>query len=86
MKIVIKARTAYFLLESQTNDTGEFRALIAVENENGYYKTDWFWGNDIEVAREIAQKKNETMGVSKEEASKIVLSTMRKGAVEKPRF
>lgn len=86
MKIVIKARTAYFLLESQMNDTGEFRALIAVENENGYYKTDWFWGNDIEVAREIAQKKNETMGVSQEEASKIVLSTMRKGAVEKPRF
>lgn len=81
-----KGRTAYFLLESQTNDNGEFRALIAVENEDGYYKTDWFWGKDLAVAEKIAQEKNEMMGISRDEAFKIVGSTMRKGAVEKPRF
>lgn len=82
----MKARTAYFLLESQTNDDGEFRVLIAVENEDGYYKTDWFWGKDLAVAEQIAQEKNEMMGITREEAFKIVASTMRKGAIEKPIF
>jgi len=81
-----KNRTAYFILESQTNDKGEFRALIAVENERGYYKTDWFWGNDLGTAEQIARDKNKAMGISKDDACRIVLSSMRKGAIEKPRF
>jgi len=81
-----KARTAYFILESQTNAEGEYRALIAVENESGYYKTDWFWGSDLENAEQIAREKNEMMGISRKDANLIVLSTMRKGAIENPRF
>ena len=79
-------RRCYFILESQTNEKGEFRALIAVENESGYYKTDWFWGTDLKIAEEIARDKNLTMGLTQEEVCKITLSTMRKGAIEKPRF
>lgn len=79
-------RTAYFILESQTNEQGEFRALIAVEGDSGYYKTTWFWGNDLKVAEQIAREKNKNMGISRKEACKIVLSTMRKGAVEKPKY
>ena len=79
-------RKAYFIIESQQNDKGEFNALIAVEGELGYYKTDWFWGDDLDQAEEIARSKNEAMGISREEACKIVLSTMRKGAIEKPKF
>lgn len=79
-------RVAYFILESQTNDKGEFRALVAKENESGYYKTDWFWGDDLEVAEKIARERNEKMGISADDAFKIVASTMRKGAIEKPRF
>lgn len=76
-------RICYFVMESQQNEKGELRALIAVEGERGYYKTDWFWGDDVDVAEEIARKKNEAMGISKDEAIKIVLSTMRKkGAKE----
>ena len=79
-------RKAYFILESQTNDKGEFRALVAVENESGYYKTDWFWGSDLGQAEEIARDKNLAMGISREDANLIILSSMRKGAIEKPKF
>lgn len=79
-------RYAYFVLESQTNEKGEHRALVAVEGESGYYKTDWFWGKSIGLAEEIARQKNKAIGISKDNAHEIVLSSMRKGAVEKPRF
>ena len=79
-------RRCYFILGSQTNEKGEFRALIAVENESGYYKTDWFWGSDLDQAEEIAREKNLAMGITEEETRKIILLTMRKGAIEKPRF
>lgn len=81
-----KGRTVYFILESQTNEKGEYRALVAVENESGYYKTDWFWGDELEIAEKIAREKNEKLGISEDEAFKIILSSMREGAVEKPRF
>lgn len=79
-------RKVYFLMDSQRNEKNELIVLIAVENESGYYKTDWLWGTDIGVAEKIAREKNEKMGVSEDEAYKVVLSTMRKGAIEKPRF
>jgi hypothetical protein len=33
-------RIAFFVLENQINDKGEFQALIAVEGKKGYYTTD----------------------------------------------
>lgn len=79
-------RRCYFILESQTNEKGEFRALIAVEDESGYYKTDWFWGKILTDAEQIVRDKNLSMGITEEEAVKIIGSTMRKGAIETPRF
>lgn len=79
-------RSAYFVIESQQNEEGEFYALIAVEGESGYYKTTWLWGKDIDKAEEVARFKNKAMGISRKEANLIVLSSMRKGAIEKPRF
>lgn len=72
-------RRAYFVLESITNDKGEFQVCIAVENVSGYYKTDWFWGNDFEVAEKIAKEKNEKLGITPSDEIEITLSTMRKG-------
>ena len=79
-------RKVYFLMESQRDENGDLIVCIAVENEAGYYKTDWRWGKDIDWAEEVARKKNEAMGISAEEAHKVVLSTMFKGAIEKPRL
>jgi hypothetical protein len=71
-------RMAMFVMESQRDEQGELRALIAVEGESGYYKTDWFWGKNLDNAERIAKERNEKMGISEDEAHKIVLSTMRK--------
>ena len=64
-------RRAYFILESQTNEKGEFRALIAVENEEGYYKTDWFWGSDLNQTEKIAREKNLVMGITRRTGSGV---------------
>ena len=74
----VEGRVAYFVLESVTNAQGEFIALIAREGEPGYYKTDWTWGKDLELAEKAAARKNELLGLSQEDAYKIVLSSMRK--------
>jgi hypothetical protein len=70
-------RIAFFVLENQVNDKGEFRALIAAEGTKGYYTTDWFWGTDFATASAIADAKNDRMGISITEAFKIIASTMR---------
>jgi len=74
-------RMAMFIMETETNDQGEYRALIAVEGESGYYKTDWFWGASLELAEEVAKERNKRMGLTDEEVQKIILSTMRKGGL-----
>lgn len=79
-------RAVYFILESQMNDKGEYNALFAVEGETGYYKTDWFWGGDLKAAEQLAREKNEALGISIEDAQSIILLSMRKGAIETPRF
>ena len=80
------SKRVYFLMESQRDENGELIVCIAIEGESGYYKTDWRWGKDIDWAEEVARKKNADMGISEEEANKIMLSTMFKGAIEKPRL
>ena len=70
-------RMAFFVMETNMNSQGEYNALIAVENERGYYKTDWYWGKDFKKAQEIADERNFRMGLSRKEAAMIQCSTMR---------
>ena len=72
-----EARMVTFVNQAITTDDGEFIACLAKEGETGYYKTDWIWGKDFAIAQEAADKRNEVIGISKREAAKIVLSTMR---------
>jgi len=74
---MLNERIAFFVLESQRNDKGEFQALIAVEGMKGYYTTDWFWGTDFATAEAVADAKNDRMGISIIEAFKVIGSTMR---------
>jgi hypothetical protein len=71
-------RAVYFVMETQTNDEGEYQALIAKEGKTGYFLTDWYWGKDFKVATEIANKKNAELGIDRIEAMRIQLRTMRK--------
>ena len=68
-------RMAYFINELQKNEKG-YIPCIAKEGEKGFYLTDYNWGPDLAKAEKHAQDMNERMGVSKEEAFKIVVSTM----------
>ncbi len=70
-------RFAYFILESETDENGEFRVCCAYENEPGYKLMDWVWGNDLSHARNCAVRKNESMRLTQVDVDQIVLSTMQ---------
>jgi hypothetical protein len=80
----MEKRFVYFVLETQKDENGEFLVLCAVEGESGYRimggdpgQAPWHWGKDFEAAEAIAEMKNASLGLSKEDADAIVASTMR---------
>lgn len=73
----MESRKVYFVMQTVTDDNGNYIACIAVEGEKGYYKTDWEWGNDWEIANQIADDRNANLGYTKKDAMLIQLSTMR---------
>lgn len=70
------ANSVYFINELERAEDGGYIPCIAVEGEYGYYPTDWNWGTDLELARQIADQKNEVMGFTPKEAFIIVMGTM----------
>lgn len=70
-------RKCYFVMQTVTDKDGNFIPCIAVEGERGYYKTDWTWGKDLDLAQECAREKNEALGISERDAMLIVFSSMR---------
>lgn len=68
----------YFISDFTKTPEGEFIPCIAVYGESGYYKTDWAWGSDKDMAQEICNEINERMGVHPEMAAAVVVITMRK--------
>jgi hypothetical protein len=77
LKVVTQPRMAYFIQQNIKDKYDKYIPCIAVENEPGYNLTDWAWGADLDKAEAIADEKNEALGLTKDEAMKIVLSTMR---------
>jgi len=73
----MEPRKAYFVNQAITDEQGNYIPCIAVEGESGYYKTTWTWGKDFNLAEQIANEKNQAMGLSLKEAYKIVFSSMR---------
>ena len=73
----MQPRMVFFVMQTQTNKDGEFRALLAIEGQRGYNLTDWFWGNDYKVAAKIANDRNADMGIDEKEATMIQLGTMK---------
>jgi len=68
-----------------------FRVAFAVEGERGYFPTGtwpytgaagetmpWFWGPTIEDARRHAAAHNERRGIGADEATRIVVASMRR--------
>lgn len=70
------AKSVYFILPTVKDIDGGYIPCIAIEDEPGYYKTNWNWGESLEIAEECARQKNLALGISEKEAFKIVLSSM----------
>jgi hypothetical protein len=75
--IAANRRKAYFVLETIRSERGELVPCIAIEGVAGYYQTDWEWGTNLRKAEKYAQDMNNRLGITEEDASKIVLSTMK---------
>ena len=76
---VVKAkmgRFIYFVMQTQRASDGQYIALTCEENVRGYHLMDWKWGTDFAHAEATAQSMNDRMGISKEEAFKIQMSSM----------
>lgn len=73
----VDKRVAYFVMQTEVDEQGKYIALIAVENERGYHRTDWTWGKDFAHAEKTAEHKNDLLGITKKDAMKVQLSTMR---------
>jgi hypothetical protein len=66
-----------FVSEFAKDDDGQFIPCIAKRGERGYWKTDWRWGKDWELAKRLADERNERAGFTQKQAMEIVLSSMR---------
>lgn len=69
-------RRAYFINELVRAEDGGFIPCIAEEGEKGFWRTDWNWGSDQNLAEQIAAQKNAAMGISEQDAIRIVFSSM----------
>jgi hypothetical protein len=72
----LKGRKAYFVMDTERNEDGELKVLIAVENHPGFFKTDWFYGRDLAKAHELVRLKNEGLGLTAKDAQAIVDSSI----------
>lgn len=70
-------KAAYVIMEAERTGDG-FIPCIVKEGETGYYRTDWNWGNDLETAQEIANKKNTALGLDQAEVNRLILQSMRR--------
>ncbi len=63
-------------METEVDGNGEYIPCIVKENEPGFYRTDWRWGKDIQLARKCAKKKNMALELTEEDVDKIIASSM----------
>jgi hypothetical protein len=79
MNDLYSKRKAYFVQPTLKDDTGNYIACIAVENEPGYYRCDFDLGDDLDDAEEICVRLNARLQITKDDAILIVASSMAGG-------
>lgn len=86
------------IVESEYDPERGYRACIVVEGEDGYHPTGnwpygaskghvmpWFFGHDLEKARARAQERNDRLGISAEDAARIVMDSIMRGVAASKR-
>jgi hypothetical protein len=62
-------------------DPSHYFPGIVYADEAGYYVTDWDYGADRELASSCVDDLNRRLGVDEEEASRIVIASMKRGGI-----
>jgi hypothetical protein len=70
-------RKAYFVSQLEQLINNGYTVCIAVENEPGYYRTNWYWNTDFATAEQLAAEKNAALGLTEKDAARIIFSSMR---------
>ncbi len=68
-------RVCYYVPPSQDHKDG-YHPSIVKENESGHYRTDFNWGPDLLVAQTLAKEVNAEMGLTPEDVTVIIASSM----------
>jgi hypothetical protein len=81
-------RYAVTVVATEFDEHGEFIPCVVFEGEKGYrpLRRDsgngfWHWGKSYDKAMELADKCNDTLGLSKAEACKIIGASMTATAI-----
>jgi len=88
----VRGRMVCFIPGTDHVEGHGFRVAFVVEGEDGYRPTGtwpytgavgetlpWFWGPTLAEAEAEAARQNEAMGITPDEAAKIVVASMEKG-------
>ena len=76
-------RYCWYLNPTVSDPERGYRPCLVFENESGCYPNGggdvepWYWGKDLKTAETVADRMNERMGITTEEAFKIVASSMK---------
>jgi len=68
----------YFIDQSMRDDNGNYTPVIVIEEEQGYYQTDWNLGSDYTCVQDFVNIRNTRLGLSQDEVDAIVINSMRK--------
>jgi len=88
-ELMATRKFCYYIPEDAFVEGHGYRVSVVFENEPGHYPTGdwpyegkpsqkmpWFWGDDLEFAKKCAKEENTRLGITEEEAFRIVTSSM----------
>ena len=80
----LKAKHAIIIIDSCKREmvedmpnSAQYVPCIVSEGEGGYLVTKWLWGNDIDVAKAIADEYNEKAGLTPDDVIHLVAQSMK---------
>lgn len=76
-------RICFTVLETERAEDGGYIACILTEDEAGYHRTDWNWGNDLDIAKMVTEDKNNKLGLTREDVLEIDMSTWRAHSLQR---
>ena len=84
--LITDKKFCYFIDKSMIDDNGDYSPVIIVEEEAGYYQTDWNLGSDYTCVQDFINIRNTRLGLSQVEVDAIVISSLRNSVIQDNSF